>query len=567
MSEEAPSALGEVEEGLQERFSNLNIEGLIARGGMGAVYRAVQTQLDRPVALKILPDEFAADEVRRNLFVREARAMAKLSHPHLVQLFDFGENEGLWFMVQEWVAGKTLFDHQQAGVLEIDDGVRIVREVCAGLQHAHEHGVVHRDIKPANILIDPDGAVKLTDFGLAQSVGGDASASEEEDSFGTPEYAAPELFEEGAEIDHRADIFAVGVLLFELLTGQQPAAVYQPPSEVISDLGTRFDAIISKAMQHNPEDRYDSCAAFDQDLYNALTGAEAEASKPKGPKVLTGAVPVAGGATIGATGLTSLASAKSGGGIGQLLGVLVGIGVVVGGFIYIFKGDGPEEKKDDNKVELISYDDEPRRKPKAASVNPSSKKQANAGGSESLKQSQAVKKSESKKPKKRKDSKPDKSKVTKKKKAPIGEITELTAIEEGYMRKAPALIEVYDREMKILRGKYLNACKNAARKNRGLANFWKEEAKAFEDAGSPPENDDGVPDRALALRTGWRTHQQKSAQALKLLHIDTLERLDLLVKEFQRGSEMRKVRKVSERATAMRTFDYFLETCREKMAK
>jgi len=541
MSEEVPENLGEIEEGLQERFSNLSIQGLIARGGMGAVYRAVQTQLDRPVALKILPDEFAEDEVRRNLFVREARAMAKLSHPHLVQLFDFGENDGLWYMVQEWVPGQTLFDHQQNGILEIDEGVRLVREVCAGLQHAHENGVVHRDIKPANIIIDTTGMVKLTDFGLAQSVGGDAE-EEEDDGFGTPEYAAPELFVEGAQIDHRADIFAIGVLLFELLTGQQPAAVYQPPSEVVEDLGTRFDAMIARAMQHNPDDRYPSCAEFDQDLYAALTGAEAEATKPRGPQVLTGAGAVGGPrANLAPAGLAPLKSSKSKG--ASVIGVLVGVVAVVAGFMHFFK---EEEEPPVEDLELVVVPSGETR-----STSPQTVVEKAPVVKDEKTAEAAPKIAETPKPKKRK------------KREPVGEIAGLTAIEKAAREKAPILLEVYDDATNTLQKKYLGACAKEARKNGGaLSKFWTAEANAIKRTGAPPENDAGIPDRALFLRKGWRSRYQKAAEPLKLLHIDTKERYDLLVEELQRGGDHRKVGKARLRATEMKTFDNFLEFLR-----
>ncbi len=555
MSAEVVRELDEMGEHLQGRFSNLEIQHLIARGGMGAVYRAVQTQLDRHVALKILPDEFSIDEVRRNLFVSEARAMAKLSHPHLVQLFDFGENDGVWYMVQEWVNGKTLYDHQKAGILEIDDGVRLVREVLSGLQHAHVNGVVHRDIKPANILIDQDGAVKLTDFGLAQSVG--AEAVEQEDTFGTPEYAAPELFETGATIDHRADIFAVGVLLYELLTGQRPATTYRPPSKVVEDLGTGFDAMISKAMQADPDNRYDSCAEFDQDLYGALTGTGAKHARSNKPKVLTGAVTTRV-PNMNLAGISPLSSAKSGGGAGVFFGILTILGLVVGGVIFLSKRDqsDPETPREQLASEIKKPEETPPPPPPA----PGSVVKKEEPAKQSINSASSIEPTSTAK-------KAPKTKKKKKKKA-SGPIHELTAIEKEVMAKAPALIAEYDSKMKMLQERYLTVCKKESVKNNGKhLKFWTEEALHIKKHIGPPKKDDRISERALTLRVSWRERELSELQPLKLLHRDIQERYDLLMKEFHRENKMRKRRKVQERAIAMQSFDFFLKNCRQKIGQ
>jgi len=253
------------QEELQKIFPKLEIQYLAGRGGMGAVYRVIQQPLERTVALKILPPEFAKDKLRKVRFGIEARAMARLSHPNLVQLFDFGESGGISWMIQEWVEGKTLFQIETEGGLVAEEAAALVCQVGAGLQHAHSNGVIHRDVKPANILMNQEGQMKLTDFGLARAVKGGANSlisTMDNCRYGTAEYAAPEVWDEGAEIDHKADIFSLGVLLYEVLTGKRPSGVFEMPSEVKHGLDPRFDGIIIRAMQASPENRYQDCKEF-----------------------------------------------------------------------------------------------------------------------------------------------------------------------------------------------------------------------------------------------------------------------------------------------------------------
>ncbi len=260
---------------LARLFPGYDIETLIAAGGMGAVYRAVQRSLDRTVALKILPTEFSADSAFCASFEAEAKAMARLNHPNLIGVYDFGEIDGMLYIIMEYVPGQSLFHSSHGLAIDPSEVVRIVSAVCNGLAHAHEHGILHRDIKPANILLDLNAQPKIGDFGLARPV--DHKVQEGEEIFGTPHYTAPEVVHNPHAVDHRADIFSVGVMLHELLTGSLPADDPRSPS-AISHCDPRFDAIVRRATDPDPAARYQSATEIAAALHTIQTTA--------GPKVL-----------------------------------------------------------------------------------------------------------------------------------------------------------------------------------------------------------------------------------------------------------------------------------------
>jgi serine/threonine protein kinase len=253
-------------------FPAYEIEGLIAQGGMGAVYKARQKSLDRDVAIKILPREFGADQAFRDSFEAEAKAMAKLNHPNLISVYDFGEAEGLLYIIMEFVPGKALFHSAHGVAIDPQEAGRIIGAVCDGLAHAHEHGILHRDIKPANILLTPKAEPKIGDFGLARPVGRQHTAGEA--VFGTPHYTAPEVVSRPERVDTRADIFSIGVMLHELLTGKLPADDPRAPSAV-AGCDPRFDTIVRRATHPAPEMRYPDAATMAREVHNlteALAG-------------------------------------------------------------------------------------------------------------------------------------------------------------------------------------------------------------------------------------------------------------------------------------------------------
>jgi serine/threonine protein kinase len=256
-------------------FPGYEIQGLIATGGMGAVYGAVQKSLERAVAIKILPQEFTRDEAFRAGFEAEAKAMARLNHPNLIGVYDFGEVAGMLYIIMEYVPGQSLHHSAHGIAIDPSEVIRLVTGICHGLAHAHQNGIIHRDIKPSNILLDLNANPKIGDFGLARPADRQIQAGEE--IFGTPHYTAPEVVAAPSAVDHRADIFSVGVLLHELLTGRLPADDHRTAS-AISMCDPRFDAIIRRATDLMPDRRYASALEIVEELHTIATTA--------GPKVL-----------------------------------------------------------------------------------------------------------------------------------------------------------------------------------------------------------------------------------------------------------------------------------------
>jgi tRNA A-37 threonylcarbamoyl transferase component Bud32 len=242
---------------IQRRFPQLEILALIGRGGMGAVYKARQPALDRLVALKVLPArEDDRDFAAR--FTREARALARLSHPNIIAVHEFGEVEGFHYFVMELVDGPNLRQLQQAGKLLPRQALQIIPQICEALQFAHDAGIVHRDIKPENVLIDRKGRVRIADFGLAKIVGCDPEdfrLTGVRDVMGTPHYMAPEQVEKPQEVDHRADIYSLGVVFYEMLTGELPLGKFAPPSHKAA-VDARWDEVILRALEKDPHLRY-----------------------------------------------------------------------------------------------------------------------------------------------------------------------------------------------------------------------------------------------------------------------------------------------------------------------
>jgi len=232
----------------------LEIESFIAQGGMGAVYKGRQRSLDRDVAVKVLPRELGADPAFHASFATEAKAMARLNHPNLIAVYDFGDVEGMPYIVMEYVNGKSLFHSAWNKRIDPQEAVRIAAAICRGLAHAHENGVIHRDIKPANILLTPKAEPKIGDFGLARPAGSAGPGL----AMGTPGYTAPEILRNPDEADARSDLYAVGVILHELLTGQPPDA---SASQALVPTGNlRLDALWRKATMEDPARRYAGAA-------------------------------------------------------------------------------------------------------------------------------------------------------------------------------------------------------------------------------------------------------------------------------------------------------------------
>jgi serine/threonine protein kinase len=295
-------------EELAKCFPQSEILSLIGQGGMGAVYRARQKQLDRVVALKILPPGIGSDPAFAERFTREARAMARLNHPGVVTLYEFGQADGLYFFLMEFVDGVNLRQLLEGGRLSPREALAIVPQICDALQYAHDQGIVHRDIKPENILLDRQGRVKVADFGLAKLVGaevpgvpltrpsdtlspsdgaregvrsdsGTLSPSDGERDgvrgepvltdagkvMGTPAYMAPEQRRRPTEVDHRADIYSLGVVFYQMLTGELPGQRVEPPSKAVR-IDVRLDDVVLRALEEEPQRRYQNASEVKADV-------------------------------------------------------------------------------------------------------------------------------------------------------------------------------------------------------------------------------------------------------------------------------------------------------------
>jgi tRNA A-37 threonylcarbamoyl transferase component Bud32 len=238
-------------------FPNLEIVEMIGQGGMGVVYKARQKNLDRIVALKVLSPQLSDDPEFVERFTREAKALAQLNHPNIVAIHDSGIHDHVPYLVMEFVDGTPLRNALAGGKLTPSRALEVIPQICDALQYAHANGIVHRDIKPENILIDRQGRVKIADFGLAKLSAEQSRLTQSGFVLGTPRYMAPEQFEPAGRVDHRADIYSLGVVFYEMLTGEVPMGRFKPPSAK-ADVDRRLDPVVLKSLEREPADRYQS---------------------------------------------------------------------------------------------------------------------------------------------------------------------------------------------------------------------------------------------------------------------------------------------------------------------
>lgn len=272
-----------------------DFEGLIAKGGMGAVYKAKQRSLARDVAIKILPREVGQDPLFRQSFETEARAMARLNHPNLIGVYDSGAVDDMLYIVMEYVPGKSLYHSSYGKMVDPAQAVQLIQGICAGLGHAHENGIIHRDIKPANILLSPKAEPKIGDFGLARPVESEGTGL----VMGTPGYTAPEVITSPQVADKRSDLFAVGVILYELLTGHRQEAGAPPPSSRCG-CGPSLDEIWRRATHPDPDQRYPDAHAFSAALADWVAKFKAKGSGAGRKATLITAAPPAKAAAVAA---------------------------------------------------------------------------------------------------------------------------------------------------------------------------------------------------------------------------------------------------------------------------
>jgi predicted Ser/Thr protein kinase len=271
-------------EEIAPHFPQLEILSLLGRGGMGAVYKARQTQLDRLVALKILPPDVGREAQFADRFVHEAKALAKLNHPHIVTLYEFGQVDGRFYFLMEFVDGVNLRELLANSRISAREALAIVPQICEALQYAHDRGIVHRDIKPENILLNRQGQVKIADFGIAKIIAAPASEAgapgvaagnepltQAGGVLGTPQYMAPEQVKAPVEVDHRADIYSLGVVFYEMLTGEMPGSKLELPSRrVVVDV--RLDEVVLRALEMEPDRRYQHARQIKDDVETIASG-------------------------------------------------------------------------------------------------------------------------------------------------------------------------------------------------------------------------------------------------------------------------------------------------------
>ncbi len=320
---------------LAQLFPQLEIQECLGRGGMGAVYKARQPRLDRLVALKILAPEKQSDPQFAERFEREARALARLNHPNIVTVFDFGEVQGRFYLLMEFVDGLTLRQVMQAGKISPAEALNLVPKICEALQYAHEHGIIHRDIKPENILLDKQGRVKIADFGIAKIAGVEAkglSLTGARDVMGTPNYMAPEQVEKPQTVDHRADIYSLGVVFYEMLTGELPLGKFAPPSQKVQ-MDVRLDEVVLHALEKEPARRY-------QQASQVKTAVETIAGSPQ--PFAPAAIVAAGTPMANTSIITAPAVALMVAGVWKIFGGILGVLALAGinGWLGSFAGLG-----------------------------------------------------------------------------------------------------------------------------------------------------------------------------------------------------------------------------------
>jgi serine/threonine protein kinase len=295
-------------EQIAPHFPQLEILECLGRGGMGVVYKARQKTLNRFVALKLLAPERVRDPQFAERFAREAQALAALNHPNIVTIYDFGQAGGFYYLLMEFVDGVNLRQLLRTRKLTPEEALTVVPPLCDALQFAHDRGIIHRDIKPENLLLDKAGRVKVADFGIAKMLGtvkasgnaGGPAAPENatQTTVGTPGYSAPEQQTDPQRVDSRADIYSLGVVFYEMLTGELPKKPIEPPSRKVQ-IDVRLDEVVLRSLEQNPELRFQQVSEVKTMVETIVGNAGVLAADPAARPVSPGtSLPAASSGTI-----------------------------------------------------------------------------------------------------------------------------------------------------------------------------------------------------------------------------------------------------------------------------
>ena len=246
-----------VQEQKTVKIGDYTLTGKIGQGGVAVIYKAIQDSLNREVAIKILSKKMSADEEIVRRFERESVVVARLNHPNIVQVIDKGSAGGRYYFVMEYIDGTSLREVIDSKKIPLETKLEAFIQVCKALDYAHKNGIIHRDIKPTNILIDRQGNAKVADFGIAQIIGTpDGEMTSTDIIMGTLAYMSPEQKVSSTNVDHTTDIYAMGVMLYEMLTGKKPLGHFKVPSEINRKIDNRFDNIVLKCLAQEPKDRF-----------------------------------------------------------------------------------------------------------------------------------------------------------------------------------------------------------------------------------------------------------------------------------------------------------------------
>ena len=281
----------------RSRFGDYQILDELGAGGMGKVYRARDVSLERVVALKVLPAGHAKDPTFVQRFVKEARAAARLNHPNIVQIYNFGSVEGTYYLAMEFVDGRSLGSHLRERRFTEAEAIGIARQVCKALAVAHAEGLIHRDIKPDNLMLTTRGEVKLVDLGIAKRLDEDQAITQTGHSMGTPHYISPEQIRGQKDIDARADIYSLGATLYHLVTGHTPYQgssgavvmsmhLVEPlpdPLQYAPGLSEGFCRVLRKMLAKDRQERYPDVAALEVDLFRLHVGQTPRPNEPTAP--------------------------------------------------------------------------------------------------------------------------------------------------------------------------------------------------------------------------------------------------------------------------------------------